>query len=95
MQKYNLNELEALDVLPDDCNAGAEEFAATFKDPVLMTQMTYFRQKKLTDGYGKVTVFENGVPIVVFKFTFGVCVHAIPVVWFDAKHMNEGSIKFY
>lgn len=95
MPKYSLKELEAMDVLPDDCNAEADKYAKTFLDPGLMAMMKLFREKSFSEGYGEATHLKNGSPAVIFTFTAGICKHASPIVWLDKNNVAKGSIKFY
>jgi hypothetical protein len=95
MLKYLLKELEACEVLPEDCNEEAEAYASTFKNTGLMAMMKMFREKKVTEGFGEATLLKNGSPVVIFTFTAGICKHASPLLWFDNDNVAKGSIKFY
>jgi hypothetical protein len=94
--KYTLSELDRMDVLPVDCNEVAEAYAREFHDAALMAMMKMAREKKVTKGYGEAThLGTNGSPAVIFSFQNGICKHASPLHWFDAKNVFKGSVKFY
>jgi hypothetical protein len=96
LSKYKFTEIDALDVLPVDCNEGAEKIALEYNDAGLMAMLRLYREKKITSGYGEAThLNKNGQPEIIFSFQNGICKHASPIVWVDGKNVAKGSIKFY
>jgi hypothetical protein len=96
MPKYTHDELWKAEVLPEDCNEEAEAYAKTFLSAELMTAMVMMRERKVSNGYGKVThMSKTGVPDVVFKFQRGICEHASPLIWLGDKTVIQGSYQFY
>jgi hypothetical protein len=96
MPRYNHYELMNCDVLPDDCNAEAEEYARKFLSPELMVGMETMRKKKFNNGYGKIThLSEIGIPEVMFKFQRGVCECAVTFQWIGKKTVIQGTVQIY
>ena len=96
MPKYTHDELWKAEALPVDCNAEAEGYAREFGSPELMAAMQMMRERKVSNGYGKIThMSRTGVPEVVFKFQKGICEHASPLLWLGDKTVIQGSYQYY
>jgi len=96
MPKYSHNDLWNADELPEDCNEEAEAYAKEFLSPELMLAMKVMRERKFSNGYGKIThLSKSGVPEVIFKFQRGICEHASPLKWIGDKTVIQGSFQFY
>jgi hypothetical protein len=96
MPRYNYKDLWNCEVLPEDCNSEAEQYAKQFLSSELMAALATMREKKISNGYGKVIHQMSGnIPEVSFKFRKGICENASPLIRVGDKTIIKGSYQFY